>query len=66
MTLTIILRLYQGIKYAVPVLLETLTLTGKHSSRFIIRNYSHMVVLGRKKVVRALAEVTAEVLDSIN
>ena len=49
-TLTIILRLYQGIQDAVPVLLETLNLKKKHSSRFIMRNDSHLVVLGRENV----------------
>ena len=46
-TLTIILRLHQGIKDSVPLLLKTLTLPGKHSSKFVMRNESHIVVLGR-------------------
>ena len=48
LTLTIILGLYQCIQYAVPVLLDTLTLPDKHSSRFIMCNDSHSVFLGRK------------------
>ena len=44
-TLTIILRPYQGSQYSVPVLLETLTLPGKHISIFIMRNVSRSVVL---------------------
>ena len=65
-TLTIIIRLYQGIQDAFPILLETLTLLGKHSSRFIIRNDSHSVVLGRENIARAATEVTAEGLESLN
>ena len=48
MTLTIILPLHQGMQDAVPLLLETLALPGKHSSRFIVRKGSHIVVLGRE------------------
>ena len=66
MTLTIILRIYQDIKGAVPLLLETLTLPGKHSSRFIMRNDSHSVVLGREKITRAPTGVTTEGLEIIN
>ena len=51
--LTIILQPYQGIQDLVPVILETLTLLGKHISRFIMRNYSHYVVLGKENVARA-------------
>ena len=40
-TLIIILRLYQVIQYAVPIILEDLTLNGKQSNRFIMRNYIH-------------------------
>ena len=65
-TLTITLELYQGIQDAVPVLLETLTLPGKHSIRFIIHNDSHGVILGRENVARAPTEVTAEGLESLN
>ena len=65
-TLTIILRLYQGIWDVVPVLLENLTLSGKHISRLIMRNDSHSVVLGRENVARTPSEVTAEGIDSLN
>ena len=65
MTLTIILRLYQGIQDTVPVLLETLTLSGKHISRFIMRNDSHIVVLGRENVAREPTEVTSYGLESL-
>ena len=64
--LTIILCMYQGIQDAVPVLLKTLTLLGKYSSRFIMRNDIHSVLLGRENVARAPAEFTAEVLESLN
>ena len=66
LTLTIILRLYQGIRDAVPVLLDNITLPGKHSSRFIVRNGSHSVVLVREKFARAPTEVTAKGLESLN
>ena len=46
--LTIILRLYQGIWDAVPVLFNDLTLPGKHSRMFVMRNGSHSAILGRK------------------
>ena len=49
-TLTIILRIYQGIWDAVPVLLENFTLSGKHISRLIMRNYGHSVILDRQNV----------------
>ena len=65
-TLTIILRLYQGIQDAVPVLLNFPTLPEKDISIFIMRNDSHSVVLGRENVARASMEVTAEVLESLN
>ena len=65
-TLTKKLRLYQGIKDGVPVLLETLTLIGKHISRFIMINDSHIVVLGRENVAKSPTEVTAEGLESLN
>ena len=66
MTLTIILRLYQGIQDAVPVLFETLTIPEKHIRKFIMRNDSHSVVLGTENVSRSPTEVTAEGLESIN
>ena len=65
-TLTIILRIYQGFQDAFPVLLETLTIPGKRSSRLITRNEIHSVVLGRENVARAPTEVTEEVLESLN
>ena len=65
-TLTIILRLYQGIQDALPVLIETLTLPGKQISRFIMRNDSHSVVLGRENVAIAPMEVTVERIESLN
>ena len=65
-TLTIILWIYQGIQDAVPVLLENITLSGKQSSRFIMRNDSHSVVLGIENVARSPTEVTAEGLASLN
>ena len=65
-TLTIILRLYQGIQDAVPVLLETLTRPGKHSSIIIMSNDSHSVILGRENVARAPTEVTDEGFESLN
>ena len=46
--LTIILRPYQDIRDTVPVLLENLTLTGKHSNRFVIPNDSPSVILRRE------------------
>ena len=48
-TLTITLLLYQGIQNSVPVLLETLTIPGKHSIRFAMFNDSHSEILGREK-----------------
>ena len=65
-TLTIILWLYKGIHDAVPVLLDTLTLTGKHSSRFIMCNEICSVLLGREIVARAPTYVTADDLKSLN
>ena len=65
-TLTIILRLHQGIHYSVTVIPETLTLPEKHSSRFIMLNDIHIVVLGREKVAIAPAEVTADGIKSLN
>ena len=65
-TLTIILRLYQGIQYSVPVLIETLTLPGKHSSIFIMHNDSHSVLLDRENFARAPMEVTSEGLEILN
>ena len=65
-TLTIILRPYQGIKYSVPLLLKTITLPGKHSRRFIMRNISHIVVLGRENVAISQTEVTDELLETLN
>ena len=64
--LTIILRLYQGIKDAVPVLLDTLTLPRKHISIFIMRSYSQCVLLGRENITRTSTEVTSEGLESMN
>ena len=64
-TLTIILRPYQGIQNTLPVLLDTLALLGKHSSRFITCNGRHIVVLSREIFARAPTEVTSEVLESI-
>ena len=66
MTLTIILRLYQGIQDSVPVILETITLPGKYRIIFIMRNDSHSVVLGRENISRAPTEVTVEGLGSLN
>ena len=66
MTLTIILRIYQGIQDSVPVLLKTLNLQVKHSIRFIMINNSHSVVLGRQNVSRAPAEATDDFLESLN
>ena len=63
--LTITLRLYQGIQDAVPVLLETLTLPGKHSSRCIMRNDIHSVLLVRENFARSPTEVTAEGFESL-
>ena len=65
-TLTITLRLYEGIKYSSPVLPETPTIPVKHSSIFVILNDSHSVVLGRENVARSPTEVTAEGLESLN
>ena len=65
-TLITTLHLYQGIHGAVPVLLETLTLPGKHSSIFIMCNDIHSVVLGRQNIATAPLEDTAEDLESLN
>ena len=65
-TLTIILQPYQGIQDALAGILKTLTLPGKDSSIFIMRNDSHSVVLGRENVARAPIEVIADVLESLN
>ena len=65
-TLTTPLWLYQGMHDAVPVLLETLTIPGKHSRIFIMCNDSHSAVMGRENVTRALTEVTAEGLEGLN
>ena len=65
-TITISFRLYKVIQDAVPVLLKTITLPGKYSSRFIMRNDSHSVFLDRENVARSLTEVTDEVLESID
>ena len=65
-TLTIILLLYQGIRYAVPVLLNNLTLSVKQISGLIMSNDIHSVVLVRENVVIAPREVTDEVIESIN
>ena len=65
-TLTIILRLYQVIQDVVSVLLDTLTLPGKHRSRFIILHDSQSVILGRENVERSPTEVTAEGIESLN
>ena len=66
MNLTIILRLYKVIQYTVPILLETLTLPGKYSIRFIMRNERYSVVLGRENVAITPTEVTDEGLASLN
>ena len=66
MNLTIILRLYQGIQDAVSVLLENLTIPGKHSRILIMRNESQGVVLGRQSYSRTPAEVTSEFIESLN
>ena len=65
-TLTIILRLYQGIQDSVPVPLENLTLPGKYRSRFVMRNDSYSVLLSRENVARAPTEVTDEGLEILN
>ena len=65
-TLTIILQLYQGIQDAVSVPLETLTLPGKHSSRFIIRNEIHSALLDRQMFSREPIEFTDEGLEIMN
>ena len=65
-TLTITLRLYQCIQYTVPVLIENLTLLGKHSSRLIMRNDIHSVMLGRENIARTPTEVNYEGLESLN
>ena len=65
-TLTIILRIYQGIQDAVLVLIENLNLPGIHSSSFIMSNDIHSVLLGRENVARAPTEVTDEGLESLN
>ena len=46
--------------------LETLTLPGKHSRRFIVRNGIHSVVLGRENFAITPMEVTSEGLGSFN
>ena len=65
MTLTIILWKYQGNQDELTVFLQNLTLTEKHSSRFIMRNGSHSVVLGRNVTITP-TEVTDEGLESLN
>ena len=52
-TLTIIFWLYKDIQDSVTVLIETLTLIGKHSSRLVMRNDSHSVILSRENVSRS-------------
>ena len=64
--LAVILRLYQVIKDSVPLLLDTLNLPVKHSSRFIMHNDSHIVVMGRENVTRVPMEVTSEGLEKLN
>ena len=64
-TLNIILRIYQGIQDAAPVILKALTLTGKHRSIFVMRNERHSVIMGREIFARAPMEVTAKGLDSL-
>ena len=63
-TLTISLHPYQGIQDSVPVLLETITLPGKHSRKFIMLNYNQSVVLGRENFARTPADVTVEGIES--
>ena len=53
MILTIILWLHQRIQDSVTLLLNTLTLTEKHRSRFIMSNESHSVILVRKKCYKS-------------
>ena len=65
-TLTIILRPYQGIQDTLTELFKTLTLPGKYSSRFVTHNGSHIVVLGIENVEIAPTEVTDEGLESLN
>ena len=65
-TLTIILLVYQGIQGEPPVLLEALTLTGKHFNRFIICTGSCNRVLGRENIAKSPKEVTGKVLENIN
>ena len=65
-TLTIILRLYQDIQDASPVLLMTLTLPVKHSIIFIMLNDSHNVLLSIENFARAPTEVTDEGLEILN
>ena len=64
--LTIILRMFQGIQDVVPVILNNLTLPGKHSAGFMMSNDSHSVVLGRENVSISPMDVTAEDLDILN
>ena len=65
-TLTIILVLYQGIRDASLLLLNNITFPGGTSSRFIMCNDIHSVLLGRENVARAPTEVSTEGLESLN
>ena len=48
------------------LLFKTLTLPGKHSIRFVMRNDIHRVVLVRENVAGAPKEVTSEFLENLN
>ena len=66
MILTIILWLHQGIQDSVTVILNTLTIPGKHRRIFIMSNDSHSVLLGREYFTRATVDVSDGVLESLN
>ena len=65
-TPTIILCLYRVIQDAAPILLDTITLPGKHSIRFIVRNDIHSVILGIENVARSPTDLIIEGIDSLN
>ena len=65
-TLNIILQTYQVIQFALTVLLEALTLTGKYISRFFTQNIIHGMVLGRENISREPTDVTDEGIKSLN
>ena len=63
-TLIIILLLYQGIQYAILLLLENITLLGKHISRFIMCNDRHSVLLVKENIARSPTEEQKDLFGS--